>query len=287
MAATVSDIIQIMDQLASPSLAEEWDNAGLQVGDRRWTVRNIGVALDPTAEVVDAACTMKVDLLITHHPLIFHPLNSIDIHSSVGAIIAKALRQRLAIFSAHTNLDKTEGGLNDILARRIGLKNLEILERSKEPEGNILKHKTHHDVFSSFSDDIRQGLGRIGRLQQATQLHRFALMIKKKLKLNSLKVAGRPDLIITIAAVCTGSGSSLLKHFFSSGAQVYISGDLRYHDARDIEAAGLGMIDIGHFPSEYLIVEELVTWLNKIFSENKMSVKAKVCGVEKDPFVVL
>ena len=123
MAHTLSDIIQILDNLAPPFLAEEWDNCGLQLGDPGWSVTKIWVALDPTLQVVEAACDQKVDLLITHHPLIFKPLKSIEFHTPLGAVLNMATRQNLAIFSAHTNLDSATGGLNDILARRIGLKN--------------------------------------------------------------------------------------------------------------------------------------------------------------------
>jgi dinuclear metal center YbgI/SA1388 family protein len=268
MVATVADIIQVMDQLAPPSLAEDWDNVGLQVGDRRWPVRIVGVALDPSPEVVQAGCEMKMDMLVTHHPLIFNSLKSIDFNTTIGSIIDRAARQRMTIFSAHTNLDKTADGLNDILARKIGLKNLQILEPEKEP-------------------DQRTGIGRIGTLENPIKLENFALEIKKKIELKNIKFVGKPDLMINKVAVCTGSGSSLLKPFFSSGAQVYISGDLRYHDARDTEAVNLGLVDIGHFSSEYLMVGELVKRLKRIFSQKQIEVEVKPCGIEKDPFIVL
>jgi dinuclear metal center YbgI/SA1388 family protein len=268
MVATVADIIQVMDQLAPPSLAEDWDNVGLQVGDRRWPVRIVGVALDPTPKVVQAGCEMKVNMLVTHHPLIFNPLKSIDFSNPIGSIIDRAAQQRMTIFSAHTNLDKTKGGLNDILARKIGLKNLQILEPEKEP-------------------DRRVGTGRIGTLESPIKLENFALEIKKKIGLKNIKFVGKPDLMINKVAICTGSGSGLLEPFFSSGAQVYISGDLRYHDARDTEALGLGLVDVGHFSSEYLMVGELVKRLKQIFSQKKIGVEVKACGIEKDPFIVL
>ena len=105
--------------------------------------------------------------------------------------------------------------------------------------------------------------------------------------LNSIKIAGNPDLTVNTAAVCTGSGSSLMNHFISSGAQVYISGDLRYHDARDVEAANLGLIDIGHFASEHLIVDVLADRLEKILSKKGFYVKVNAYGLENDPFMIL
>ncbi|MBW2409803.1 MAG: Nif3-like dinuclear metal center hexameric protein [Deltaproteobacteria bacterium] len=274
MPACVSDMIELMEQIAPTHLAEEWDNVGLQVGDRRWTVRRIGVALDAGLEVIDSACEFKVDMLITHHPLIFSPLRTIDCHTPVGAIIQKAIEHRIAIYAAHTNFDKSEEGLNDILARRIGLLECTALESSVPPDGSQTEAKP-------------QGIGRIGNLPEAVQLKDFAVDIKKRLNLDSIKIVGRPNLQITRAAVCTGSGSSLVDVFLKSGAQVYISGDLRFHDARDVEAANLGMIDIGHFPSEYLMVDDLVERLKQMVSHNRLKVSVQSCGTESDPFVTL
>ena len=104
MDATVAQIIEIMDRLVPPWLAEEWDNVGLQIGNPRLPARRIWVALDPGPEVIEAACQHKVDLLITHHPLIFRPLKSIDFDTPGGSIIQKAAQHQLAIFSAHTIL---------------------------------------------------------------------------------------------------------------------------------------------------------------------------------------
>ena len=277
MTVTVLDIIRVMDQIAPSSLAEEWDNAGLQIGSYRWPVRVVGVALDPTAGVIDAAARKRVDLLITHHPLIFEPLAKIDVDTPTGAIIESALQRRLAVFSAHTNMDKCEGGLNHVLANRLGLKNLEVLAAGRK--------ESSFTALNGLEINKQEGLGRIGHLERPIQLQKLAARIKKKLNINRLKFVGKPDLIVTRAAVCTGSGSSLLSYFIDSDAQVYISGDLRYHDARDIEARGLGLIDIGHFTSEYLIVEDLSERLKKILSDMNLKVKVAICGSEKDPFV--
>jgi GTP cyclohydrolase I len=281
MAPTLSDIIQILDKLAPPFLAEEWDNCGLQLGDVTWPVTKIWVALDPTLPVVAAACDQKVDLLITHHPLIFKPLKSIEFHTPLGAVLNLATRQNLAIFAAHTNLDSAAGGLNDIFARRIGLQDLRPLVAGKETR------RYQYDNYPLITREQRPGIGRTGYLDPAMDLKSLARMIKKKMGLKRIKFAGDPHLKIKKAAVCTGSGSSLLANFFASGAQAYISGDMRYHDARDIEAANLGVIDIGHFSSECFIAEELAAQLGTIFVESGIKVAVEACGIEKDPFEIL
>ncbi len=281
MAPTLSDIIKILNRLAPPFLAEEWDNCGLQLGDPAWPVTKIWVALDPALPVVEAACDQKVDLLITHHPLIFKPLKSIQFHTPLGAVLNLATRQNLAIFAAHTNLDSAAGGLNDILARRIGLKELKPLVAGKEIK------RYQYDNYPAISQEHRPGIGRVGYLGTAMDLKSFARMIKKEMGLKRIKFAGDPHLKIKKAAVCTGSGSSLLANFFASGAEAYISGDMRYHDARDVEAANLGVIDIGHFSSECFVAQELAARLSTIFVESGIEVAVEACDIEKDPFEVL
>ncbi|MCK5203798.1 MAG: Nif3-like dinuclear metal center hexameric protein [Desulfobacterales bacterium] len=281
MGATVGQIIKIMDQLAPPWLAEEWDNVGLQIGDPRLPVRRIWVALDPSPEVVKAACGKDVDLLITHHPLIFRPLKSIDFDTPAGSIIQIASQHQLAIFCAHTNLDIVRDGVNDVLAKRLGLKHLGILEPVKI--GEPLKNGN----LPLVGGEVGHGIGRIGSLAKTTSLKSLALMVKEKLKLEFAKVTGNPELKVARVAICSGSGSSLMQTFISSGAQVYISGDIRYHDARDAESVNRGIIDIGHFPSEHLMVGALAHQLEKTLTGEGIKTEVEPCAIETDPFIVL
>ena len=278
---TVSDIIKVLDSIAPPALAETWDNIGLQVGDSRRTVKNVWIALDPTYQVVNAACRQKVDLLITHHPLIFKPLQSIDFRTPVGSIIDLAVRHHLAIFTAHTNLDSAMGGINDILAGRIGLYDLKPLAEFQS--GN----RVRYDDNPLAAAHQGAGIGRVGFLESALDLKSLARKIKNRLKLRYLKLSGDPALPVKKVAICSGSGSGLLADFFASGAQVFITGDLRYHDARNVEASNLGLIDIGHFASEQLIVDVLAEKLAGLMAESKMNPVIKACDIEKDPFTIL
>ncbi len=260
--STVAEIINIMEIIAPPDLAESWDNCGLQVGHKLWPVNKIQVALDPLVEVVDKAIEAQVDLLITHHPLILKPLKIIDLQTAQGSVISKALNHQLSIYAAHTNLDSAKGGVNDLLCDQLKLKNLRPL----------------------IMNEGETGLGRIGRLEHPLTLADYARQIQNSFSLDFVKVAGRPDLLIESAAVCSGSGSGLLDHFLSSKAQVFISGDLKYHDARIIEEADLALIDIGHFTSEHLIVANLSCRLKKILKQRNLKIKVEPCSIEKDPF---
>jgi dinuclear metal center YbgI/SA1388 family protein len=273
MGTPLKAILSIIEGFIPPALAEPWDNVGLQIGDPNWPVKSVRVALDPSAEVVQAACKDGVDLLVTHHPLIFKPVKKIDLSTPQGSLVGAAISHRMAIYAAHTNFDRMADGLNDILSRKIGLRQLHPLERVVASEG------------LAIGDG--HGMGRIGKLEHAVALIELAQQLKSLLNLDHIKVAGRTDLTVETVALCTGSGSSLLDLFINSGAEVYISGDLRYHDARTAEACDLALSDIGHFSSEHLMVEALAQRLAGVLAEKKINVAVSACKIEKDPFLLV
>jgi dinuclear metal center YbgI/SA1388 family protein len=263
----VADIIARLEQIAPPALAEQWDNCGLQIGSIQRPARKIWVALDPLFSVIEAATNQRVDLLITHHPLILQPLNRLDLSTSIGKSIETALLGRLTIYTAHTNLDSTPNGINDMLARRIGLHGVTPLQ-----------------PLSGSETDSGAGLGRVGRLEVPMTVEDLARWIKDQLKLEAVKVAGDMTKVASHAAICSGSGSSLIDAFLATNAEVFISGDLRYHSARTIEEAGRALIDVGHFPSEHIVVEELAMRLDHEFKERGWCVQVEPCRLEHDPF---
>ena len=369
---SVHDIIRLMDELAPSRLAESWDPVGLQVGRKDWPVRTIWVALDPLPEVVAAACDQHVDLLITHHPLLFVPLKNLDFNSPIGSILYQSAVHQLAIYSAHTNLDQVSGGLNDILAKRIGLDQVDVLAPSADSEScklvlyvpadyeqqvlsalfqtsagiigpysccafrnagkgsflpadlsrpfigkpgeishvdetrietlvkkkdisAVLSHvRSRHpyqtmayDVYPLMPVESRHGFGRTGVVPECMNLFQFAKNVKEKLCLQHVKISGNPDMMIRRAAVCSGSGSSLLNAFIASTADVYISGDLRYHDARAVESAGKALLDIGHFSSEHLMIEPVSDYLRRQISNACWEVRVEAYQLEKDPFTMI
>ena len=163
MTATVGRFVRLLNDLAPTRLAESWDNVGLQIGSRNWPVKKIWTALDPLPEVVAAACESDVDLLVTHHPLFFKSLKQIDCESPLGRITEMALTAKLAIFCAHTNLDSTAGGVNDVLAERMGLKQLRVLGASADAAVSklvIFTPETHARVVMDAL--FAEGAGRIG-----------------------------------------------------------------------------------------------------------------------------
>jgi len=267
MVCKLGRVINAVEEIIPNEYAEDWDNSGMQLGDPDWQIERIWVALDPLPEVISAACRRDVDLVITHHPLIFKPLSAIDVSTLEGFVIQQALNHRVAIYSAHTNLDRIKDGVNDVLATRIGLCNITSLPI---------------DVVSE-----KPGFGRIGNLTQPSSLAMLAGSLKEALGLGHVKVAGNLDMSVKTAAVCSGSGSSMVSAFFHAGADVFISGDLKYHDARHFEFAQKALIDIGHFASEHLIVEMLAERLNRHFHSKELMLAVEPYIFEKDPFVII
>lgn len=366
MELTVGDLIEIMEDVAPVSLAEEWDNVGLQVGSRKWPVRSIVVALDPTVDVVDHARRQGANALITHHPLTLKAFRSLDMDGPVGRVVQLAAQHKLAIFSAHTNLDSVSGGINDILADRIGMRTVKPLEPApagrtarleiivpdtlvdpvvkrlgrlvvdneggrigdaagtlgeggsaitlklgaeggfesgrridlvmdrKRIEGAIQALREHlpethirYELRPVENSGTTDGLGRVGDIAAPAPLAELADDIKRRLRLRSVRMVGRPDRTVKRVAVCSGSGGGLLSAFFASGADVFITGDIRYHDARTVENRGRGLIDIGHFESEHLIVDVLRDRLKKRFDAMGCAISVDVSPVEQSPFQVL
>jgi len=262
----VNDIIGLMESVAPLRLAESWDNSGLQCGDRTWPVRHIVVALDPSLSVVQAACEKKADMLITHHPLIFQAIKNIVLDSPVGEIISLSVRHQLAVFSAHTNLDSVKGGLNDLFAEKLGLQNCCCLEAA------------------ASTAEGQHGMGRVGELSTPVNLGVLAETIKTTFGLTSLKISGPLLMPVKKIAVCTGSGSGLMKQFFLTDTDVYVSGDLKFHDAKDAETHHRALIDVGHFASEQIMIALVARKLADRIKEKGLDVTVEALQVEVDPF---
>jgi dinuclear metal center YbgI/SA1388 family protein len=231
MKPRVEHILKVLEEIAPLRLAEAWDNPGLQVGGRDHPVGRILVSLDPTLEAVQEASRIKADLLLTHHPLIFKPLSTVSPEQYPGNAIYHAILHSVAVACAHTNLDAARGGVNDLLAGLLGLKEVDPLE-------------DRHDACSG------EGIGRLGLWEERTTLSRVALHVKRAFGASTVGVAGDPGRMVRCAAVVGGSGSGLIPAAVRKGAEVLITGDIGHHDALTALNQGLAVIDAGHFHTE-------------------------------------
>jgi hypothetical protein len=178
------------------------------------------------------------------------------------------------------------GSLSEVQESRIEI----IVARGDLPTVVDAVKKVHpyetmaYDVYPLTVRDDQTGLGRVGRLLSPMPLDAFSARLKAALNLSTVKVVGRPDLAVETVAVCSGSGSSLMAAAIASGAQAYVSGDLGYHTARDAQQAGIGLIDIGHFGSEHLVVDVLATAIRDAIKASGLTATVEAANTETDPF---
>ena len=260
----VGEILAYIAELAPWGLAEEWDNVGLMIGSRHHEVKKVLVSLDVTRQTIEAAISSGANLIISHHPFIFSKLKVVDLDDDKGEQIELLIKNNISIISAHTNLDVAKGGINDTLAQIIGLKDCEILNEY---------------IPVGYSENF--GLGKIGRLENEMNGTAFIQHIKLALNVANIRIAGAvPDTISKVAVFC-GSFDVELEHLKKSGADVLVTGDLKYHEALDAREMGLCIIDAGHFATEHIIVEKLAKTLQDRFSQLKIQCNT----LETDPFV--
>lgn len=235
----VRDILDILEQIAPSSLAESWDNTGLLVGDPNAAVQSILIALDPVASLFQEAASSGANVIITHHPALFHPLHSLRTDCPVGAFIAQAIRKNIHVIGCHTNLDATIGGVSDVLARGMQLKNIIPLVAGKT------------DTSSNC------GLGRIGNCATAMQPDRCINLLRQICHPPWLLEAGPRPAQVARIAVCGGSCSEFAERAMEAGADLFITAEVKHSIARWAEEADFWIIDGGHFATEHLMVEPL------------------------------
>jgi len=250
----VKDIIKFLEEKFPPHLAYEWDNVGLQIGDRNMGVKKIMVALDATTLVIDEAISKDVGFIITHHPFIFSPLKAIDLTSPQGKNIQKLIKNDIALYAMHTNYDIATGGMNDVLARRIGLQ--------------------HIAPFAMIDDT--HGLGRIGTLEYAMDIDSLSNVVHEKLAphigLISNVACRNIDNLKTVAVI-GGSGSKYIHDAKEAKADVFITGDVTYHAAMEAKELGLTVLDIGHY-AEVIMQDAACDLLNEAFG-NELAISSE------------
>jgi dinuclear metal center YbgI/SA1388 family protein len=243
MPLKVKDLRSLMENLASANLKEDYDNVGLMVGSLENEVSNILVSLDCTLEVIQEAKEKNCNFILTHHPLLFIKPRSVTDETLIGKKILELVRNDIALYSAHTNLDSVYNGLNDILMKILGFENYSILE-----------------VNNINCSSEKDGIGRLAVLPSPLTLIEICNIVKDKLKVNCLRYVGEDSKLIRKVAVVNGSGEDYYEAAFRLGADLIITGDTKYHNTSDFSEMGMAIIDAGHFESEWPAM--------KIFADN-------------------
>lgn len=259
-------IIQLFEEFAPKKYALEGDPIGLQIGTLNKPVHNVMVALDVLEEVVDEAIANNVDLIIAHHPIIFRPLKKLVTDNTNGRIVEKLIKHDIAVYAAHTNLDVTPGGVNDMLAKALQLENIEVLSPTME-ESNL-------------------GLGRIGTLKSDLTLEEFAKFVKGALDAPGVRVVGDLTSKVRKVAVLGGDGNKYFSQAKFKGADVYVTGDFYYHTAHDAMNMGLNIVDPGH-NVEKIMKQGTVDVLNEKCAEKQYDVRIFISEIDTNPFKFL
>ena len=342
MSIRLESFLKKLDEWAPMRYAEDWDNPGLQVGDKAREIHKVMVALTPGEEAVEAAVAHRADLLLTHHPLIFKPVKNINTDSACGRSLLKLAENRINLYCMHTNLDIAWGGVNDVLAGLLNLSDVELLadieaelcykvvvyvpvgyedivrnamcdagagcignyskctfqargngtffpeentnpflgtvgklEYADEyrletivPEKDLQRainamlevhpyEEVAYDVFRLENGGRKHGIGRVGNLKEEMTMKEFLSYTGNCLKSDHLVYQGDLNTIVKRVALCGGSGISFLGAAKGSGADVYVTGDMKYHDAQYAHELGMCVIDAGHYGTEHPVTEAL------------------------------
>lgn len=361
MPVTVREILGSLEQLAPSALAESWDNVGLLVGDARQQAQTVLVALDTTPEVLEQATAQHVELLVTHHPLIFSGLKRLLEDGGISSSLRRLVRENCSLIALHTNLDSAPGGLNTYVAAQLGIRQSRpliptaarallklvvyvpeshvdvvrtaicaagagqighysectfdtlgtgtfrpeagthpyigetgVLERVPEVrlETVVPKHalsavlqamhashpyeEVAYDLIILEIPWPEAGLGRIGQLPAPVTAAAFTERIKTVLQAETLEFAGDPQRPVHTVALCTGAGGDFLGAALRQGADLYLTGEIKHHQALEARQSGMAIVVAGHFATERPAVPLLADYLADRHPELRI-VRAEEC----------
>lgn len=252
-------VTELLDAKLNPDIAESWDNVGLLVGDTGSQIKKILLSLELSQSVMEMAKREGADLIITHHPAIFSGMKRV-VSNDDDNLIFQLINNNIALYSAHTNFDAIENGLNDYVAKLLGGKNISMV-KSPEEQNGICR------VF-----DISR-----------TNAGDFLNHIKKTLKIENLRFVGNANQEITKAAVVTGSGGEYIDVALANGAQILITGDLKYHYALELKEKGYNIVDAGHFETEKIFPEAMEIFIKENIKE-LVDIEIIKSDVDVNPF---
>lgn len=237
---TVNELYEKLSLRIPASLSCEWDNDGLMCcADGTEEVKRVLIALDVTADVVDTAVRGGFDLIISHHPLIFKGLKAVNEENYVAAKTVRLIKNGISVMSFHTRLDAVEGGVNDVLASRLGLTDVSVM-----PNGD-------------------ETIGRVGELPAEMSISAFAEWVADILGAPAVRYADSGRSVKRVA-VLGGEGGDDIGAAINAGADTFVSGRLGYHNMVDAPEMGINLIEAGHFYTEAPVCEALAAMVKEI-----------------------
>lgn len=264
MDCTVERIAQIMNDIAPENQAEKWDNVGLLLGRKNARVRRLMTAVDITRSVINEAIDKKVDMIISHHPLIFNPIYSLESDSTTAQLVYPLIENNIAVYSAHTNLDKAVGGTDDCLAEALELQDVRQIGDTSDLE-----------------------FGRIGVLASSMDLIGFAERVRKQLKTQRIDIVGEKKRQVWKVAVSGGAGAGLMKKALDAGADVLVTGEIKHHEAIEAELMGINILAAGHFYTELPVMIKLIGRLQMTLDSLQYNIEVISSKSQSSPYISL
>lgn len=257
----VAEVMKEIEAVAPKFLKEDYDNVGLMVGDKEMKVKKVLLALDCTNEVIKEAITLNVDLIITHHPLLFKKPKNIIKGDLIGEKVITLIKEDIALYSCHTNLDSAKGGINETIVQMLGFDSGKIIEPNN-------------------TENCKEcGIGRIVKLENEISFSNMVDIVKKKLCIKNMRIVRGCENVKTLAII-NGSGQDFFYEAKKLGADCIITGDTTYHFASDFKEMGISIIDAGHFSTEYLVFLKTLEFLKEKFTDVEF-IASKKC---EDPY---
>ncbi len=274
---SLETVCSSLASIAPLRLAEDWDNVGLLVGNRRASISKVMTCLTVTPNVVSEAVEHQVGLIVAHHPLPFKPLARITSDSVAGEMLLHLIGAGVAVYSAHTAFDSAAEGINQRWSELLGLQSVETLVAVA---GEAKTSTGSQDDRASLSIE---GTGRLGRLAEPESLHSLVHRAASAVGATSPRFVGDPDRKVSKIGLACGSGGSFLSAAKRRGCDVLITGEATFHACLEAEACGVGMGLLGHYWSERFAMESLAQVLASAFPQ--LSVWAS--NSEHDPLSAL
>ncbi|NOZ86580.1 MAG: Nif3-like dinuclear metal center hexameric protein [Deltaproteobacteria bacterium] len=232
------DLCIELDRLFMKNLAESWDNPGLMVGDHEQPVSRALLALDVSSDLIREARRRHADLLLVHHPLLFHPVKEVSSRESTGLLLLKAVQSNIAVYAAHTNMDSAQNGINHELATALGIEN----QRPMQPiHGNELA-----------------GMGRFGKLGSTSTVKTVLERAKTLFSSSCVRFNGDLSRRVKNIGICSGSGGDLVRNAIELGLDLFITGDVKHDQFQEASAKGLSLADVGHAQTDWFGFKESV-----------------------------
>lgn len=244
----IKEITSYLEEIAPLAYQENYDNCGLIVGDKNTDVNGTLITLDCTEAIVDEAIETGCNLIIAHHPIIFTGLKKLNGSNYIERTVIKAIKNNIAIYAIHTNLDNVHNGVSAKIANKLGLRNCKILCPKDE------------------KNSINVGSGILGELAESVESKVFLESLKTIMQTDCVRHTSLVKNTIKKVAVCGGSGSFLLSHAKALDADIFISADFKYHDFFDAEN-DIIIADIGHYESEQFTKDLIYDLLTKNFTK--------------------